>query len=122
MELTLRRRRGFVRIALMTGASIVPVIGYGENELFNQPFNRRGSPFRKFQDRVQKALGFAPVMFYGRGVFNYSCGVLPHRRPINVVIGSPLATAKDRCAEGEAGLELQASIVESIEKASPSAK
>ena len=30
-------------------------------------------------------------IFHGRGVFNYDFGLLPHRRPINIVIGEPIA-------------------------------
>ena len=33
LELTLRKRKGFVRIALQTGASLVPSLAYGENDL-----------------------------------------------------------------------------------------
>ena len=33
LELVLRGRKGFVRIALQTGASLVPCLGYGENDL-----------------------------------------------------------------------------------------
>ena len=33
LELVLRSRKGFVRIALQTGASLVPCLGYGENDL-----------------------------------------------------------------------------------------
>ena len=36
MQLTILHRKGFVKVAVEAGASLVPVIGFGENELFNQ--------------------------------------------------------------------------------------
>lgn len=38
--------------------------------------------------------GFTFPVAYGRGVFQYSFGFMPHRRPLNVVIGSPLDIPK----------------------------
>lgn len=29
-------------------------------------------------------------MFHARGVFNYDVGMMPYRRPINVVVGRPI--------------------------------
>ena len=29
-------------------------------------------------------------MFLGRGIFNYSLGIVPHRRPLTVVLGAPI--------------------------------
>lgn len=49
MDLVLRRRTGFVRVALQTGASLVPVINFGENELYNTVRGRPKSGLRKFQ-------------------------------------------------------------------------
>ena len=49
MNLVLQRRKGFVRVALQTGACLVPVINFGENELYS---TIRGSPksaLRQFQ-------------------------------------------------------------------------
>lgn len=42
VDLTLRRRRGFVRMALKRGAHLVPVYSFGENELYEQVRRRGG--------------------------------------------------------------------------------
>jgi 2-acylglycerol O-acyltransferase 1 len=34
MELVLAKRKGFVKVAIETGADLVPVIGFGENEIW----------------------------------------------------------------------------------------
>ena len=66
------------------------------------PFPLLPSPFPlsppprllRFQRRVQQILTFAPVMVNGRGVFSYDGGLLPHRRPISVVVGEPIEVEK----------------------------
>ena len=69
----------------MFRSHLVPVFAFGENNLFNQVKNPRGSMLRKVQEKVQSLVAFAPVMFYGRGIFQYSFGLIPHRQPINIV-------------------------------------
>ena len=49
MDLVLHRRTGFVRVALQTGASLVPVINFGENELYNTVRGSTKSRLRSFQ-------------------------------------------------------------------------
>ena len=49
MDLVLRRRTGFVRVALQTGASLVPVINFGENELYNTVRGSSNSGLRRLQ-------------------------------------------------------------------------
>jgi 1-acyl-sn-glycerol-3-phosphate acyltransferase len=41
-SLTLQKRKGFVKVALQTGASLVPVIAFGENDLFDSVPNPPG--------------------------------------------------------------------------------
>ena len=36
LDLTLKNRKGFVKLALRHGADLVPVLCYGENEIFDQ--------------------------------------------------------------------------------------
>ncbi|KAI9497809.1 diacylglycerol acyltransferase type 2A [Zychaea mexicana] len=90
MDLTLKKRLGFVRIALETGASMVPVLNFGENELYEQVSNDDGSWLRKLQTKTQRLAGFTLPLFHGRGIFNYDIGLLPHRRPMHVVFGEPI--------------------------------
>jgi 2-acylglycerol O-acyltransferase 2 len=89
-DLTLRNRKGFVKIALQNGASLVPCLGFGENELFNQVPNPRGSKLRDFQDWMRRKLSFSVPLFWGRGIWNYDFGILPRRNPITVVTGAPV--------------------------------
>ena len=49
-----------------------------------------GSRLRAFQTFAEKWVGFTPVIFLGRGVFQYNYGILPRRNKITVVVGKPL--------------------------------
>lgn len=93
-ELILKRRKGFVRIALQAGAHLVPVYGFGENELYYQLSNPEGSRLRKFQEWFKKLTGVALPAFNGRGIMNYDYGMLPHRIPLTTIIGKPIAIPK----------------------------
>ncbi|KAI8390829.1 diacylglycerol acyltransferase type 2B [Radiomyces spectabilis] len=95
MDLTLKKRFGFVKIAVQTGANLVPVLSFGENEIYDQVKNEKGSRLRLFQKRLQQVFGFTMPLFHGRGVFNYDMGLMPHRRPMNIVIGEPIEPPKD---------------------------
>lgn len=79
-----KSRKGFVRLALETGASIVPVISFGEPELYDQ-IETEGTYLRTIQDLYKKITGIAPLLFVGRGVIQYSFGIVPRRHPLNVV-------------------------------------
>lgn len=85
----LRTRAGFIKIALETGASLVPVWGFGENNLYDN-LAENNDHVRSIQRRIQSVISFAPLLITGRGVFSYSGGLLPHRRPISAVVGEPM--------------------------------
>jgi hypothetical protein len=89
-RLTLKNRKGFCKIALRQGASLVPCFCFGETDLYQQARNPRGSLLRRVQRRMQKLMGFALPLFKGRGVFNYVFGFLPKRIPLHVVVGAPI--------------------------------
>ncbi|XP_004610886.1 2-acylglycerol O-acyltransferase 2 [Sorex araneus] len=92
--LLLKNRKGFVRLALIHGAALVPIFSFGENNLYNQVENTRGSCLRWIQNRLQQLMGISLPLFHGRGVFQYSFGLIPYRKPINTVVGKPIEVPK----------------------------
>nr|XP_056714512.1 2-acylglycerol O-acyltransferase 2 [Euleptes europaea] len=92
--LLLANRKGFVRLAIEHGAPLVPVFSFGENELFDQVENPKGSWLRWTQERLQKIMKISLPLFHARGVFQYSFGLLPYRRPIYTVVGKPIQVEK----------------------------
>ncbi|XP_029828946.3 2-acylglycerol O-acyltransferase 1 [Ixodes scapularis] len=92
--LTLRNRKGFVRCALQCGADLVPVFSFGENDIYYQAKNPPGSRLRWFQEKMKALTGFSPVIFHGRGIFQYNFGYVPFRERIATVVGKPLGVPK----------------------------
>lgn len=74
IKLVLKRRKGFIKLAIRNGADLVPVLGFGENDLYEQ-FQPDKHPFvHKFQMLVKQWVGFTIPLFHARGVFNYDVG------------------------------------------------
>ncbi|XP_022098626.1 2-acylglycerol O-acyltransferase 2-A-like [Acanthaster planci] len=90
----LQKRKGFIKRAIENGAHLVPCYSFGEADIFKQFPNPPGSFLRAIQNRLSKLMGFAPPVFHGRGIFNYSFGLLPFRRPISTVVGKALPVEK----------------------------
>jgi 1-acyl-sn-glycerol-3-phosphate acyltransferase len=85
LNIILDRRMGFIRVAMETGASLVPVISFGENELFDAKVVGPDTPFGRFQLWGLKHTGITSPNFSWAG---------PHRKPINTVIGAPIKVPK----------------------------
>lgn len=107
LRLVLKRRKGFVKLAIRNGADLgsshssytvrlpltlhlVPVLGFGENDLFEQFDSAQHATVHKIQLVVKNIFGFTAPLFHARGVFNYDIGLLPYRRPLNIVVGRPI--------------------------------
>ncbi|KAH9820258.1 diacylglycerol acyltransferase-domain-containing protein [Melampsora americana] len=89
-DLTLKRRLGFIKLAMREGADLVPVFSFGENDVYAQLANEQGTALYTIQKKFQSVFGFTLPIFHGRGVFNYSLGLLPYRHPIVSVVGKPI--------------------------------
>lgn len=91
MNLVLKKRQGFVKLAMtIGGTSLVPVVAFGENNVYDQVQNDPSSLLYRLQTWVKNRLGFTLPLMHARGIFNYDFGIIPYRRPINIVVGSPI--------------------------------
>ena len=94
MRLALKHRTGFIRLSLETGVPLVPVLGFGENDVFdtivaydeNSPHThgRMGILWQwvwKLQNSFKNFTSFSIPIW---------TNFIPNRKPINVVVGKPI--------------------------------
>ncbi|PVH94961.1 DAGAT-domain-containing protein [Periconia macrospinosa] len=96
MRLVLNRRQGFVKLAIRNGADLVPVIGFGENELYEQLNPHKHPWVYRGQMLTKKLMGWTVPIFHARGIFNYDVGLMPYRRPMNIVVGRPIKVQQQK--------------------------
>ncbi|KAL2834523.1 diacylglycerol acyltransferase-domain-containing protein [Aspergillus cavernicola] len=96
LRLVLKRRKGFIKLAIRTGADLVPVLAFGENDLYEQVRSDSHPLIHKFQMLVKQTLGFTIPLFHARGVFNYDVGLMPYRHPLNIVVGRPIQVVQQQ--------------------------
>lgn len=88
------RRKGFIRLALKMGVSLIPTIAFGEPEVFDTYTVRDGSLLQKLLTTLQNVAGASFPLFRGRGIFQYSYGIMPRRHPVHIVMGKPMEMPK----------------------------
>jgi 2-acylglycerol O-acyltransferase 2 len=71
-------------------ALLVPVLSFGENEAYDIVLTEKGSTSWKIQQWCKHTWGWSMPAYLGRGIFNYSFGVLPFRTPITTIVGTPI--------------------------------
>ncbi|KAH6612574.1 diacylglycerol O-acyltransferase 2A [Boeremia exigua] len=114
VRLVLRRRKGFVKMAIRTGADLVPVLAFGENDIYDQVDSESHPLLHKFQMLVKKVMGFTVPIFHARGIFNYDVGMMPYRRPINIVVGKPIRIVQDKHPKPEYMDEVHEKYIEEL--------
>nr|UEK51601.1 PAGAT-like protein [Parasacculina yatsui] len=115
-RIILASRKGFVKVALTTGTSLVPSFSFGETETYAQVSNPEGSVLLRLQRWFRNRFGLAPVLLMGRGIFQYSFGVLPHRKPVTVVVGAPIYVDKTDSPSQQDIDDLHARYMEALQK------
>lgn len=85
--LYLRKRLGFVRLAMNHGAPLVPAFAFGQTDTYS--WVRPGPPYvpQRVVDFFRRVLGFVPLIMWGVWF-----SAVPYKVPMHVVIGRPLQT------------------------------
>uniref|UniRef100_A0A0A9WJU0 Acyltransferase n=4 Tax=Lygus hesperus TaxID=30085 RepID=A0A0A9WJU0_LYGHE len=93
----LKNRKGFVKLAIITGTPLVPMYAFGETDLYDHRTFPRDSIVFKTQEYLRKLVGIAPVAPFinGGGFFQDRFGWLPRPRPVTTVVGKPIVVAKN---------------------------
>lgn len=81
MDLYLKKRKGFVKLALTTGTSLLPTIGFGENELYDIVDTHLSRLLQKF---------FVATINCPAPLCNGAFGFIPFKHPLVTVIGQPI--------------------------------
>lgn len=100
LRLILNARKGFVKLAIRMGADLVPILAFGENDLYDQVDGDAHPWIHKTQMIIKKIMGFTVPLFHARGVFNYDVGLMPYRRAVNIVVGRPIEVVQQGEKDG----------------------
>ncbi|KAK2083344.1 Acyl-CoA wax alcohol acyltransferase 2 [Saguinus oedipus] len=92
--LFLKKRSGFVRIALRHGVALIPTYAFGETDLYDQHIFTSGGFVNRFQKWFRNMVHVYPCAFYGRGFTKNSWGLLPYALPVTTIVGEPLQMPK----------------------------
>lgn len=101
IRLVLENRKGFVREAIISGADLVPILAFGETDLYASVKLEEVasstwfvSAFKSFRRLVARTTGVSTPIFRGRGIFLKDIGLMPLRKPVNLVVGAPVETPR----------------------------
>ena len=83
--LVLNKRKGFVRLAIQSGASLVPAYSFGENDMFDQ-FAVDNSIVQWVKARFQGVFGISLPLLKS---------IIPRQCSITTVVGAPIEVEKN---------------------------
>lgn len=109
-------RKGFIKVALQTGADLVPVVGFGENDLYEQLDPHTHPALHKLQRMFLKTVKWTVPLLHGRGIFNYDVGLMPYRSPVNIVVGKAIPVMQVNNPDNAAIDKLHKRYVEELQK------
>merc|ERR1712086_445499 len=86
-QIILKKRKGFVRIALQTGASLVPCYALGANQAWTRHFDQNSLLYR-----ISSQLRVSLVVWTGR--WGIPFGFIPHKQRLVVALGPAIEVMK----------------------------
>ena len=102
----IKRRRGFVRLAISSGRDLVPVFSFGESRTFTSV-----KAFRSIREAVSRRFRVSLQLFHGRWFT-----LIPYRVPIYVVVGKPIDVSSIRDRLSQEGIVDEEKIVDEVHR------
>ncbi|KAJ3049512.1 diacylglycerol O-acyltransferase 1 [Rhizophlyctis rosea] len=103
-------RKGFVKVAIQTGASLVPTFTFGENDLYHQLTPETWPPIASFHTWMKKKLTFSVPLIWGAFWF------FPRKVKMAVVAGAPIEVEKQADPSDEYINEIHKQYVKALEE------
>uniref|UniRef100_A0A914HNH2 diacylglycerol O-acyltransferase n=1 Tax=Globodera rostochiensis TaxID=31243 RepID=A0A914HNH2_GLORO len=124
------RRKGFIKLAIKHGASIVPVFHFGETDVFHQSKSGEGSTLRKIQNSMKRLTRISFPLAYGQSFLAallseerarklprwLRVGFFPYRRKIVTVVGEPMEIEKNANCDEQTVDKIHSAYCESLRK------
>lgn len=101
----LKNRKGMIRLAFQTGASLVPCYIFGNSTTLNVFYDKKGK-----MQKICRMLRIAFAPFWGRFYLP-----IPYRIPITAVIGTPIEVPKKEKPTDEEISEIQQQLINKIQ-------
>lgn len=114
-NIVLKKRRGIFRLALRTGTPLVPVFVFGENDLYYQAPNCRGTWLRWLQEVFLSRFKLSPPIIMGTGWFGCPVGLCPRVVPLHVVVGAPIVVPLTKKPSEETVTKCQKLYIDALE-------
>ena len=112
-KLAIQHRKGFIRLALESGAQMVPVLGFGENDLFDTVY-LGGSTGNGSNGSNKESDSPSLLWKTQRGLYKWLKFSLPlwfhfyaRPGPVTVVVGAPVEFPKDATVDECHGIYLK---------------
>ncbi|KAL3693247.1 hypothetical protein R1sor_006898 [Riccia sorocarpa] len=102
----LKRRHGFIRLAIEAGAPLVPCFCFGQSEIYHFWI-----PSGKWFTKFSRAIGFTPLLFWGM----YG-SPLPFPKRMYFVVGKPIEVQKNPNPSIEEVTEIQTKFIAAMEE------